>query len=244
LTPEFNLELSFSEAVANYPNPNDLYRYMHHYFHQRAPACLREHRAYFSTAGRGFGEDAMHAMWWLLLLESTRLNCIEIGVFRGQVISLWALIARYLHRDISVAGVSPLTAAGDTVTRYTESVDYATDIAANFQNFQLPAPQLCKALSTDPKAHSFLRSRKWDLIYIDGSHDYDIALQDYNLCRSALADDGLLVFDDAAAMTDFKPPSFSFAGHPGPSRLIAEIVAKEMRLVAGVGHNMIFGHRN
>ena len=71
----YDRELSFSEAVVAFPDPNDLYAYMHHYFRHECPQLLRGHRAYFVQDNRGFGEDAFHAMWFLLNRNSNRQRC-------------------------------------------------------------------------------------------------------------------------------------------------------------------------
>lgn len=77
----YDYELTFNEAVATYKDRNSLYSYMHHYFHRRCPQRIREHREYFSIEQRGFGEDAFHAMWWLLMREFKPRKYIEIGVY-------------------------------------------------------------------------------------------------------------------------------------------------------------------
>src|SRR6516225_3252702 len=84
---ELDRDLSFSQAVRCFPSRNDLFAYMHRYFFTRLPHPLREHRVYFSEKGRGFGEEAFHSMWYLVLREFRPSTLMEIGVFRGQVIS-------------------------------------------------------------------------------------------------------------------------------------------------------------
>ena len=103
---------------------------------------------------------------------------------------------------------------------------------------------LVKALSTDPDAIACLRSMVWDLIFIDGSHDYEIVLADYQISKDNLRHGGLLVIDDASLGTAFHPPSFSFAGHQGPSRVAREYADREMRFLGAVGHNNVFTKRN
>jgi hypothetical protein len=78
------------------------------------------------------------------------------------------------------------------------------------------------------------------VIYVDGNHDYEVALADYKVCRDALAQDGLLVMDDSSLHTDYSPAKFSFAGHPGPSRVVKELAFSELRFLGGVGHNNVF----
>ena len=137
-------------------------------------------------------------------------------------------------------GISPFTPAGDKVSVYMRDIDYLEDTLSHHRRFRLREPFLIRAFSTDPVALEHIRSRRWDLIYIDGNHDYEVALADYEACRDNLADGGLLVMDDSSLYTDYQPPRFSFAGHPGPSRVVQERAMKELRFLGGVGHNNIF----
>jgi len=236
----FSSDLSFTEMAMRFPERNAMYAYAFYYYAHHLPAGLREHRAYFKQNLRGFGEDAFHAMWWMLLREYHPRLCLEIGVYRGQVISLWALGARMLKFPCEIHGISPFTPLGDAVSAYREEVEYLTDTLDSFKYLKLPAPTLVKALSTDPESVAHIASHSWDLSYIDGSHDYEIVLADYYLCRDHLAPGGLLVMDDASLGTSFCPPIFSFIGYPGPSRVVAEFAMKEMKFIGAVGHNNIF----
>jgi hypothetical protein len=241
--PRFDRDLSFSAAVRQYPDRNVLYSYMHHYYHHLAPQELRRHRRFFSRGRRGFGEDALHAMWWLLLREFKPESCLEIGVYRGQVITLWPLIARLVGYSCDVHGVSPFSAIGDDVSRYDINVDYYQDVQDFFKYFELKSPTLIRALSTSSEAVRHISSHKWSLIYIDGGHDFDTVFADYGLCAQALAEGGLLVLDDSSLYTSFRAPVFSFAGHPGPSRIHLEHASKELVLIGGVGHNNVYVKR-
>lgn len=241
--PEYDLEIDWTRAVDRFCDPNDLYRYLEQYFHYRCPEIIREHRLYFSQKHRGFGEDAMHAMWWLLFLERRPNRCLEIGVYRGQVLSLWALLAKLLCLPCETHGVTPLSNVGDTVSPAYLELNYDEDIAGNFSHFDLPQPTICRSLSTETAARLHVQSTEWDLIYIDGAHDFEIVLADYKLCKESLAENGLLVFDDAALSTQYQPLPGAFAGHPGPSRVAQEYARREMIFVAGVGHNLIFRNR-
>jgi methyltransferase family protein len=236
----YDVDLTFSQAATRFTSRNALHSYMHHYFWQICPTVVREHRHYFSTHGRGFGEDAFHAMWWLLLREFRPVNCLEIGVFRGQVISLWRLIANLLDMPCEVHGISPFAPVGDAVSLYPADLDYLADTKEAFAAFGLRSPTLVRALSTDRSALEHICGRDWDLIYIDGSHDYEVVAADYRHCVGQLRPGGLLVMDDASLGTEFRPPLFSFAGHPGPSRVAAEFAMKELNFLGAVGHNNVF----
>lgn len=236
----YGKDFNLTEAVSTYSSRNDLYSYMHHYYHHMCPIYISEHRAYYSLEQRGFGEDAFHAMWYLLLRQFKPAKCLEIGVYRGQVISLWSLIAKFLNFPCEVHGISPFTPIGDAVSNYNIEVNYYYDVLSSFIHFDLPTPTLIKALSTDAEAIKYISQTEWDLIYIDGGHDFETALADYQLCKKHLAPDGILVLDDASLGTDYQPPLFSFAGHPGPSRVAREYADNEMRFLCAVGHNNFY----
>jgi hypothetical protein len=232
-------DLSFTEAAHRFAARNDLYAYMHRYFFTHLPAPLREHRAYFAKQGRGFGEEAFHSMWYLLLREFRPAVALEIGVFRGQVISLWTLIARLIDLPLSVRCISPFSAAGDLVSRYAK-LNYLQDMQQNFRRFDLPLPDYLQGLSTDSRAIEYLRREPLDLVYVDGGHDFEVVRSDYQNSVAALKPGGLLVMDDSSLYTDFVPPPFSFPGHPGPSRVARELADRELQHLGGVGHQNVY----
>lgn len=239
-------ELDFESTLATLRTKiekNQHYRYFYHYFYRRAPALLREHRAYYAQSRRGYGEDAFHAMWWFIFKEERPSQCLEIGVYRGQVISLWTLLMRELGIDGSVTGISPLASIGDSVSSKYLDLDYEADILKHFAAFSLTPPELVRALSTEAEAITRIHSKKWDLIYIDGSHDEQVVLSDFENSLSALRPGGILVLDDAGLYFESGAPEFAFKGHPGPSRVAKELVAKAMEFVVAVGHNIVFRKR-
>jgi hypothetical protein len=231
-------------ARADWPeslrDPTGFYLRAFRYFHRRLLAPLQEHRRYFTTGGRGFGEDAFHTMWFLLRREFRWESFLEIGVFRGQTLSLSALLSRLNHQPCEAHGISPFSSVGDSLSRYEHRVDYRADTLANFDYFGLPHPQLLTACSTDAVALERIASRNWSGIYIDGNHDYEVAKADWNACSASVAKGGVIVLDDSALGTAYRPPAFAFGGHPGPSRLAAEIDRTGFREILWVGHNRVF----
>jgi hypothetical protein len=237
--PDLDCDLSFTEATKRFASRNDLYAYLHRYFSTRLPEPLRAHRAYFEQNGRGFGEAAFHSMWYLLLKEFKPTQLLEIGVFRGQVISLWALIGRTLSLPIDIRCISPFSQVSDQVSAYPVS-NYLEDVLQNFRHFGLQPPDYCRALSTDAKASAYLQEKPLDCVYIDGSHDYEVVLSDYRGSVATLKTGGLLIMDDSSLDTDFAPPVFAFAGHPGPSRVARELADRELIHLGGVGHQNVY----
>ena len=223
-------------------DPNAFYSECTRYFLKELPAELRQHRAYFSEpgSGRGFGENAFHTMWYLLLEHFKPANFLEIGVFRGQVISLVALWSRLARTSCEVWGISPFSGSGDSSSKYRVDLDYYQDTLRNFDQFKLPHPRLLKASSLDPEAVRLIASKPWDMIYIDGNHDYDVAQKDWEHCAASVKVGGVIVLDDAGLNTHYTPQCFSTAGIAGPSQLAQEIDRSRFKEILQVGHNRAF----
>ena len=220
--------------------PGDYYRRAHRYFHLELKEDIRTHRLYFRQERRGFGEDAFHTMWWFLLKRFRPSNFLEIGVYRGQTLSLAALISRDQGFGCDVHGISPLSAVGDSVSEYIERIDYKPDVFSHFDHFSLPHPTLLRAYSTDPEALAHVGSRFWDMIYIDGNHDYEVVAKDWATCSVHVRPGGCIVLDDSALGSNYHPPFFATAGHQGPSKVAAEVDPEAFTEILQVGHNRVF----
>lgn len=230
----------FTDVISSNHSRNEIYDYMENFFHNQAPDFIRSHRNYFKINNRGFGEDSFHAMWIMLINQFKPIKLLEIGIYRGQTITLWGLISKFIGHDIDVHGISPFSSIGDRNSTYLSDLDYLEDTLLSHKHFNLTEPKLLKALSNDPHAINYIKSKKWDLIYIDGSHDYEIALSDYEVSVENLVEGGLLVMDDSSLYTDYIPSNRSFKGHPGPSRIVSERAMNELLFLGGVGHNNVF----
>src|SRR2546421_2714935 len=145
---------------------NEQYFYGVYYFDHFLPESIQGHRRYFTQNRRGFGEDAFHALWFLLFQEFRPKHALEIGVYRGQTITLWKLLSRHFGFDCAIGAVSPFASAGDSVSRYEEQIDYWEDVRKNHAQFDLPLPEVCRQFSTAPEAQDFIANRAWEVIYI------------------------------------------------------------------------------
>jgi hypothetical protein len=241
--PGANAEISRADWEKSLADPTAFYLHCCRYFDRNLPEELRQHRQYFTQNRRGFGEDAFHTMWFLLFREFRPASFLEIGVYRGQSLSLAAMLARAFKLECLVQGVSPFSSAGDAISNYRSGLDYLADTLQNFQHFSLPPPSLLKAYSTDAEAARLIASRAWGIIYIDGNHDYEIVKQDWQNCARSLSPGGLIVLDDSGLASNFRPPAFATAGHPGPSRLAQEISRPPFAEILQVGHNRVFQKR-
>jgi hypothetical protein len=231
------------EVMSELNSLNDIYNYFHQFYWHAVPDWLKRHRDYFSENRRGFGEDAFHAAWYLFLIENRPQNLLEIGIYRGQVISLWSLIGTMENMDLNITGISPFTDAGDEYTTYSNQIDYYADVLTNFREFNLPVPELHRGYSTEPGMKEIIASRQWDLVYIDGCHDYEVVSEDFSNCDVNLKNNGFIVMDDASLYLEYKPPMYAFAGHPGPSRVADRIESYGYKEVLTVGHNRFFQKR-
>ena len=220
-------------------NRREAYAAALHEYRSRVPPLIREHRSYFGSSRRGYGEDAFHGAWWLLFRDLRPQLALEIGVFRGQSISLWTMCARELSFACAVHGISPLEAVNDAFSSHPEGIDYESDIRDSFERFGLRQPVLVRALSTDPEAVAHMRSHSWDLIYVDGSHDYAAVKSDLRLASETVRPGGLVVADDAALFLGRPLFHGAFMGIEDPSRAVAEIPPTELHRIGAIGH-MVF----
>ena len=237
---KYEFDLNIKDLSSKYITRNERYNYMHHFFWNMAPNWLRVHRKYFSENQRGFGEDAFHAMWFSLFREFRPINILEIGVYRGQTLSLFQLLSNKFNINSEIHGISPFSSSGDNVSTYLSDLNYFNDVLENFKNFNLSNPILHVGYSTDLNMVEVIHSKFWDLIYIDGNHDYEVVKADVNNCVKYLNSGGLLVLDDSSLFTDYKPSFYSTAGHLGPSKIAEEINLNDYIELCSIGHNRIF----
>jgi hypothetical protein len=205
------------------------------------PKLLKLHRKYFSKFSRGFGEEIFHLMWLDIFWKFKPTKILEIGVYRAQTLSLFSLLAEKvsISDDFEVHGLSPFDNSGDAVSSYI-SLDYLQDCKKNLRFFKAKNYFLHKELSTSPDAVRLIRDGNWDLVYIDGSHDYDIVAQDFANAFIGLKENGIIVLDDSSLYFDHDLDSKRFWGHPGPSRVAREITGAKMKHLSLVGHNNVF----
>jgi SAM-dependent methyltransferase len=226
-------------------------------FHQATESVrfLRQHRDLIEIGEFGFGERAFHAMWLELLRDRAAaspgraLDLLEIGVFKGQVISLWALIARLLRLPIAIDAMGPLSGDGptDPVARaaayrcgegnIVPPDDYPALIADLFARcaLDLGAIRFLRGLSQEPEIIAAAKPA-YDLIYIDGDHAEAAVRADLANFAHRVRPGGFLVLDDAAL---FLEGNF-WKGFEGPSRAAEDVPALGFRNVLNVGHNRVY----
>ena len=184
----------------------------------------------------GFGERSFLWMWKLLLDEMPEgFKFLEIGVFRGQILALIRTLSSRFPKMATIIGITPLDSTGG----HWES-DYASDIKFLHEHFNLLQPEIIKGLSTDPDIIDKAgKLGTYDIIYIDGGHEYEVAKADIINYSPMVKLGGYLVIDDCANKYDL--PYGYFRGIESVSRAVDEhLPNEEFKEIFSVVHNRIF----
>jgi hypothetical protein len=227
-------------------------------------ALLLNHRRYVQKHELGFGDDAFHLLWKALILEAHAqfgaLEMMEIGVFKGQVISLMQLLTRQHHIPAQIHAVSPLEGQPEVSRHwlhkalyhlwppYRERIingdfygmeDYPSIISKLFQSFDLDFStiQMHRGYSTDPNILKSVQGLQLHLLYVDGDHTYQGACADIRNYVPLVVPGGWVVMDDAGA--DLPGTAF-WKGHPSVSRACRLLPDMGFTNVLNVGHNRVF----
>lgn len=259
---------SFEQLVATYENTAEHNDRLHRELTAAtwADPLLAEHRRHIEEHKLGFGDPAFHAMWTLLLEAGARrfgaLRVLEIGIFKGQVISLWSLLAARKKLDVQVSALGPLAGQPKPASnsrllhrlrchlsrRYREQVEnanfypednYEAIVRSLFGRYQLnfDRVRLHRGFSTAPAILQQLEGETFHLIYVDGDHTYDGALSDFRTFGPKVVPGGWLIADDAGTEL---PGSTFWKGHEAVGRAVRIMPSLGFKNVLNVGHNCIF----
>jgi hypothetical protein len=257
---------SFARLVSEYQNTAEHNDALHRRLTDAtwADPLLAAHRRHVEKNKLGFGDAAFHAMWASLLATASlrfgSVHTLEIGVFKGQVISLWSLVSRELSIAIEISALGPLAGQprpNSTLLsriryrlrrRFREQVDnanfyadedYPSIIRAHFSYHSLNFDQVkvYRGFSNDPKILSELKGERFHIIYVDGDHTYDGALHDFKTFAAKIPPGGWLVADDAGG--DLPGTTF-WKGHESVTRAVQIMPSLGFTNVLNVGHNRVF----
>lgn len=224
---------SLKDVSSMWADREDIHRQINEGFADRVNAdpTLKAYRDWIEERVFGFGERSFLWMWKLLIDEVPEPNFLEIGVFRGQILGL----IRMLSPDARITGITPLDSSGG----HWDS-DYAADIKLLHDTFGFRQPDLIKGLSTGEGAYIAAEGAgPYDIIYIDGGHDYATARHDVYKYSSLVKIGGHLVIDDCAHK--YKLPDGYFRGIESVSKAVDELLPNDYYTeVFNVMHNRIF----
>ena len=224
---------------------------------------LRSHRDHIEKNKLGYGDRAFHYMWYLLVMHIKNsglpMRALEIGVFKGQVISLLTLIAKEINADIEVTGITPLAGKempnkawtfllrhisrkfrDDLINgNFYANTDFLDIIKGLFEKFELDYSKLTllKGYSTEKAIIDITRDQKFSIIYIDGDHSYKGAMHDIKTYSGLVNTEGFLVMDDASCNL---PGTKFWKGRQSVSDACDIIEDHGFKNVLNVGHNRVY----
>ena len=96
---------------------------------------LKAHRDFVVQYGWGYGNRAFHWLWNILVQHSADdFKFLEIGVFKGQTLSLVSLLNRIYNKKGTVYGITPLSSSGDKYATHPD-IDYENAIMTIYGRF-------------------------------------------------------------------------------------------------------------
>jgi hypothetical protein len=222
---------TLNEACSQWQDTPEAHKRMHDEMVRLVNATppLKEYRDWIEANIFGFGERSFLWMWKLILdTLPADASLLEIGVFRGQILGLWRMLAP----AATITGITPL----DSTDGHWDS-DYWADIKHLHQTFNLPYPDIMVGLSTDDNVKGAIGM--YDVIYVDGGHSYDVARHDVYHYSSHVKVGGYLIIDDCA--NKYNLPDGMFKGIEPVSRAVDQLLPNEYyKEIISVVHNRVF----
>lgn len=226
---------------------------------------LKAHRDWVEKHEFGYGQRAFHYLWYLLLSAVSAAfrpaSMLEIGVYKGQIISLAALVARELGFEVDITAISPFAgnlapmpawrALANLVFRpawrkeyllgnFHPAGDYLADNRRMFDEFGLDFDRvlIVRGLSTSPEIAAQVQDRRFAIVFVDGDHSYEAARFDIATYAPLVLPGGFVVVDDGAS---FLPGRGYFKGMKSVSRACRVLEeSPEWHNVLNVGHDRVF----
>ena len=210
-------------------------------------AELKNHRDWVIQNDFGYGNRAFHWMWNIIVRDlPTQFKFLEIGVFKGQVISLLSLLNKHHHKDGMVYGITPLSNAGDKYSKHPD-VDYEEHIQRIYQQFNLDASDLgiIEGLSNDPDIIETAKELgPFDVVFVDGCHDYEVVVSDIINYGEMLRVGGLMVIDDVSNYLNIPDGliRMDWRGLEDVSNAARDTIEKDKHFTElfAVGHNRVW----
>jgi len=168
---------------------------------------------------------------------------LEIGVYKGRVLALVQLLSTMFNKHAKIYGVTPLD--GDATDKYSEyqNCDYLTAIKKSYNICRTSFRNTSIIHGYSQKKDIIEKTKEsapFNMIFIDGCHDYDIVVQDIKNYSEMLVENGYLILDDASLYID--SPYGTFLGHPDVGKAIQDVIDKDQRFIHlyAIGHNRIW----
>jgi hypothetical protein len=200
---------------------------------------LKEFRDLVEKEVYGFGERCFLGMHKMIVdsYDKKNIKALEIGVYKGQILAAWKIIGNLVDKNIDVFGVTPL----DSTDGHIES-DYLQNIKDLHNIFKLSDPDIIKGYSQDKEVLKLVDSEApFDIIFIDGHHDYEMVKQDLENYSKMVSDGGYFVIDDCS--NDLKGAYWgAFWGIDSVTKAVVEFFNgnNDFEYIGNVVHNKIY----
>ncbi|RYF52502.1 MAG: hypothetical protein EOO27_28470, partial [Comamonadaceae bacterium] len=166
---------TLAQVAANYQNSVEVHTDILSQFLAAAngDAVLKAHRDFVEANQHGFGDREFHWMWKLVVdAMPPSWTFLEIGVYKGQVLSLVQLLSQQQGKRCQAFGITPLDNSGDAVSNYElkSGEDYYSLIRQIHERFGIDSwatTKLLRGFSNDDAVIRMARSNAYyDAIYI------------------------------------------------------------------------------
>lgn len=233
---------TLAEAKAAWKNDAETQKQLHEGFVEKVNSIdkLNDHRTFVEQNIFGFGERSFHWLWHLVVQELPKnFTFLEIGVLKGQTLSLVKMLADMQGKKVKRYGVTPLSSEGGVW----ES-DYKADIEMIHDLFDLEKDyKILQGLSEDPAIIEQAKKLKLDVLYIDGGHEERHITNDIVEYSPMVKPGGFMVIDDCC--NSFSMPFGYFQGIQAVTSVVDRMLppathSDEWEFVFSVVHNRVY----
>ena len=245
------MSFTFDQECALYQNEAEIHKATWGRFveYVNETPYLKEHRDFVEKNFLGFGDRAFHWLWKLLVDEMPQeFSFLEVGVYCGQVLSLVPYIASKQGKQCKTYGVTLLNRFNGEKPGATQfpDVNYLERIRFLHEHFGIPLSleRLLIGSSIDPEIQARARELpKFDMVYIDGCHDYKYVISDLQTYGAMVKPGGYLIVDDSSC--NLKMWWGAFPGIDDVSRAVEDVIisSSEWEHKLAVMHDRVFLRR-
>lgn len=175
---------------------------------------IREHRDFIEDSQNkhhliyGHGHKCLSYLWKLLIDEMPeQFKFLEIGVYKGQILSLVQMLSDISNKRPTIVGITPLF---DPPFANYDRLPYIQKLYDQF-GLTFKNTTILDGLSQDVnKIKEAKALGPYDMIYIDGDHTYESTLLDIQNYCPMIKKNGYLIIDDCSNFKNF--PEGLYAG--------------------------------
>lgn len=110
------------QDVIEYHKTNDVDKYKKFYKEFKNNTIKYYFLKHYFKLVPGFGDLPFHWNWFLIVQDMpSKFSFLEIGVYKGRILSLIQILADYFKKHVSIFGITPLSNIGDKYSTYADS---------------------------------------------------------------------------------------------------------------------------